>query len=719
MFEHIVFTGLNNDLRVISAPQVLPWPNISSADAFVQVYDWDVMVFNGDHTSYLEGQISLCSGIFPCALEILGAGYGAIERITDGSISCLASAGCIGIVLDALSIVCNDDSKWRSLFVLQGTTFKSSYVSFRGCRSDTDGSIVKAYDAATLHIDHCSFENVESLGYGGAIAVLGSHAFISNSTFLNCSAAHGGGAIWAMWSSVFQCYGSETSGDTMLYVENSSTFLSCSSSGPGGSILATSDPRALSSKFSSFLETYSSQISVQKIFVNIRNAIFLLSKSEKEGGGLAVSSDLAVVEVFDTTFRDCTSESNGGAVYAADQASINVSNTSFHGNTAYGIGGGAISSQNAKLMISNLISTGNNALNGGGGMLFWEGNFLPLFSISCSQFESDWPKYSALSILSTAVCYSHRTSSIEVLLESIKQNICGSGNNAVYGECIASDFKKIETILPDESGTVYPGLQFTIYAEKKDAYGQTITSDSASIIQAFQSAQQISSDLIPTKVAGNSIVRMNSGQAIFNLALSPIFAFVDFHLGVTILQYEPNLFISGIDSQTSLMMQTEDFSIRSHEGNSVCPKGYILDFDILGSKNGSASCSFCKAGTYSVNPLAPPSGSLVSAAPSCLNCPIGGDCSLGGHTVTFNVGDWRASDQMYVLINCPHGYQLINATDDGKFSHGLQECKRCLAGQYIINPNMDSCHTCPEGSLHLILYCCLVWLKCCIDISIS
>ncbi len=706
-FEHIVFTGLNNDLRVISAPQVLPWPKISSADAFVQVYDWDVMVFNGDHASYLEGQISLCSSIYPCALEILGAGYGAIERITDGSILCLASAGCIGIVLDGLSIVCNDDSRWRSLFVLQGATFKSSYVSFRGCRSDTDGGIVKAYDAAALHIDHCSFENVESLGYGGALAVLGSHAFISNTTFFNCSAAHGGGAIWAMWSSVFQCYGSETSGDTMLYVENSSTFVSCSSSGPGGSILATSDPRALSSKFSSFLETYSSQISVQNIFISIRNTIFSLSKSEKEGGALAVSSNLAVVEVFDTTFRNCSSESNGGAVYAADQASINLSNTSFHGNTAYGIGGGAIYSQNAKLMVSSLTSTGNSALNGGGGMLFWGGSFLPLFSISCSQLESEWPIYSAWSILSTAACYSPWTNSIEALLQSIKQNICGPGNSAVYGECVASDFKKLETMLPDESGNVHPGLQFSIYAQKKDAYNQTITTDSASIMQAFQSVQQLNSDLIPTKVSGNSIVRMNSGLVIFNLALSPIFALVDFHFGVANLQYEPKLFISGIDSHTSLMMQTEEFSIRINEGSSVCPKGYILDFDILGGKNGSASCSFCKAGTYSVNPLAPLSGSLASAAPSCLNCPIGGDCSLGGHTVTFNVGDWRASDQMYILINCPQGYQLINATENGKFSHGLQECKRCLAGQYIINPNMDSCHTCPEGMSHLILQYCL------------
>lgn len=77
---------------------------------------------------------------------------------------------------------------------------------------------------------------------------------------------------------------------------------------------------------------------------------------------------------------------------------------------------------------------------------------------------------------------------------------------------------------------------------------------------------------------------------------------------------------------------------------------------------------------------------------------------MGGYNVMFDVGGWIESDQMYILVNCPQGYQLINSSGDGKFSHGLQECKRCLPGQYIVNPNKDSCNECPEGSLNSQLY---------------
>jgi hypothetical protein len=666
------------------------------------VYDWDSMMFNG-YVSYLSGKIELCFSIFPCALEIHGNRSGSIERIADGSISCLSSAGCIAIILVSLNFVCKDNVPRSSMFVIQGSTLKISYVSFNGCFSDADGGIVKAYAASTLLIDHSYFEDIHSLSYGGAIALLGSHAYISHTGFRNCSAVHGGGAIWAMWASVFQCYDSGTSDDTILQIDMS-TFALCSSSGPGGSILATSDSRSLSANFGSFLVTYTSGFSVENILVNIRNTVFSGSKSDKEGGALAVSSLSAVVQVFDTIFSYCSSASNGGAVYAGDHAKVNLSDSVFYNNSAYGIGGGAVYSQNAKLMILNVTSTNNSAFNGGGGVLFWEGNFLPLFSILCSPFGSEWPLFSKSNILSASQCYARgdRTiiNSVAFLLETIRGKMCGPGNTAVYGQCIASDYKTLQTTFPG-GNAAYPGLSYSAYTLKKDAYNQTITTDSASIIQVFQSNLHSTSDSVSMKITGNSIVRMYSGVVMFSLAISPVFSYVDFRSEATYLLYQPDVFISGTDSQTSLTMQTEAFRINFHSGRSVCPKGYILDFDVLGSKNGSASCSFCKTGTYSVNPLAPSSGSL-SSPPSCLNCPTGGDCSLGGYKVIFEVGKWIESDRMFILVTCPQGYQLINSSGDGRFYHGLQECKQCQSGQYIINPNLDSCHFCPEGRLQLV-----------------
>jgi len=65
-----------------------------------------------------------------------------------------------------------------------------------------------------------------------------------------------------------------------------------------------------------------------------------------------------------------------------------------------------------------------------------------------------------------------------------------------------------------------------------------------------------------------------------------------------------------------------------------------------------------------------------------------------------NQSVWKETATMYILTSCPPGYQLINSTDgdsSGIFSHDSQECKACKAGQYIIDPNTDSCQLCPAG----------------------
>ena len=283
------------------------------------------------------------------------------------------------------------------------------------------------------------------------------------------------------------------------------------------------------------------------------------------------------------------------------------------------------------------------------------------------------------------------------MLDLIAAAICGPENNALYGQCIASDCKTVQSVYAPM--LAYPGLPISIVALKKDAYNQTIISDSASVIQVFASTE-LRSESAAIKISGNTIVRFSSGLASISLAISPIFASIDFRRGITSLLFQPCLYLSGVDSQTSLTIQSHEFSISFQSGRRVCPGGYILDFYQPGSTNGSATCTFCKAGTYSVNPLAPQPDS-ASSAPSCLNCPLGGDCSAGGDTVKFAVGTWIASFQMYLLVDCPSGYQLVNTSADGRFSHALQECKPCLPGEYIIRPNVDSCQTCPAGKICL------------------
>ena len=690
-------TGLIGGLRTILAPKVLPWPNITSAGAFVDLYDWDVLKFAGG-TSVFSGTIQLCLSIFPCSLNVVGSGRGTIER-TDGSISCLSSAGCEGVTFQSLNIECSGyNMPSQPLLIVQGSAFSSLNVSYRGCRSGTDGGVIKSYDAATLMINASRFENVRSLGFGGALVVLGSTAYISDTHFLNCSAALGGGAIWAVWAPVFQCYGTDNSDNTILHIDHSSSFTSCHTSGQGGSILVTLDQTTLSASFEQTAPNLNdSKGSAQVMFVYIGNTDFSYSKSEREGGALAVSSISATVEVFNSTFANCLSSLNGGAVFAGDEAGMNFSNVSFHGNSAAGLGGGAIFSQNARFSLTNIISSNNNAVAGGGGVLFWAGDSMPTFPNLCSSFESVWPTYNPYNIIQTTVCNGESQISASSVLDLIAAAICGSENNALYGQCIASDCKTVQSVYAPM--LAYPGLPISIVALKKDAYNQTIISDSASVIQVFASTE-LRSESAAIKISGNTIVRFSSGLASISLAISPIFASIDFRRGITSLLFQPCLYLSGVDSQTSLTIQSHEFSISFQSGRRVCPGGYILDFYQPGSTNGSATCTFCKAGTYSVNPLAPQPDS-ASSAPSCMNCPLGGDCSAGGDTVKFAVGTWIASFQMYLLVDCPSGYQLVNTSADGRFSHALQECKPCLPGEYIIRPNVDSCQTCPAGKICL------------------
>ena len=75
---------------------------------------------------------------------------------------------------------------------------------------------------------------------------------------------------------------------------------------------------------------------------------------------------------------------------------------------------------------------------------------------------------------------------------------------------------------------------------------------------------------------------------------------------------------------------------------------------------------------------------------------------------------WIPSDGIYRLMECPAGHQLVNSiegTSKGTFSQALQFCKPCLVGQYIVDPNMDVCVSCPSGTIFCISSDCTLWLS--------
>jgi hypothetical protein len=272
---------------------------------------------------------------------------------------------------------------------------------------------------------------------------------------------------------------------------------------------------------------------------------------------------------------------------------------------------------------------------------------------------------------------------------------CGDRNTALYGRCVASDYKYFRM---EEVDTCSPGLPLRVSVIKLDAYNQTVASDSSSFVQLFPLYSYQTKDPEVT-ITGDSVVQLSAGRADFSIIITPKFSRIDFTNNTASLRSRVYLVARGQDSQSDMTLESEGKAVSFGEGALVCPAGYILAPDKNLVVDSAASCRFCQPGTYSVNPLAPIPGSLPPV-PACLNCPTGGRCVMGGADVQFEAGEWTVVNGVFHLLGCPAGYQLVNSTQGtsrGTFAYALQHCKPCLVGQYIINPNMDECQHCPAG----------------------
>ncbi len=272
---------------------------------------------------------------------------------------------------------------------------------------------------------------------------------------------------------------------------------------------------------------------------------------------------------------------------------------------------------------------------------------------------------------------------------------CGMGNRALYGNCIASAFKKLDVL--DPISPVYAGITFTIAVQKLDAYNQTISPDSASVLQVYPSSNVDN----PLTVLGPELVQMQAGIAKFTIALKLHFTRIDAKLGISHLLSDPEIFFEGsdlIESGTVRRMISSNFMIPVFVGHQACPLGYVLNLQEIFGKARLGTCEFCAEGTYSMNPLF---GGSDIVSPACVSCPLqslkNNDCTKGGSVVNFSLGTWRVYDGLYTLVGCPQGYQLINKMD-GLFSNQAQHCLKCGPNSYILDSSNEnhSCQPCPE-----------------------
>jgi hypothetical protein len=219
---------------------------------------------------------------------------------------------------------------------------------------------------------------------------------------------------------------------------------------------------------------------------------------------------------------------------------------------------------------------------------------------------------------------------------------------------------------------------------KEDAYNQTVVSDYSSFVQlqiagpssewAGGSAVEQQTDPLAT-LSGGAVFKLQAGQAKMYVAVKPAFIMMKVANSQQLgrLRREVFLFASGEDRGSSqlLTILSSQVSVTFASGEAVCPKGYILSLDSSAgiSVNALGTCTYCKAGTYSIHPLAGgPNETMIAA---CLDCPPESTCS-GGDQVILGPGKWMAaSNGMYILVGCPPGHELINSIG-GAFRHDIQ-----------------------------------------------
>jgi serine/threonine protein kinase len=648
-----VFAGLLAEFRVLTHPREVAWSASQSAESFIDVYDWDTIVVGKSASPLiLATDVTLCTWAFPCQMKLRGEGDALLHREGSRSIVCAASLGCGGVAVDSLGIQCEDREAGESLIKVQNSTLRVANSSFRGCLSKTDGAVVQAFGGSFVTIEDSRFIGARCAGFGGAIAIVDSLLNVSKSEFVDCSSERGGGAIS---TSFFHNFRTDSNSVTLGLHVIGSRFDNCSSLAAGGAMLISSkslDPG-------------------NAAFAKILSAGITRCRAVGNGGGVRVESEGGVVVAgFDgCTFDGCSSATAGGAVSGGRGVILKLSASAFKRNRAEGLGGGAVHVEGAALTERGCSFADNKASAGGGGALLVE-----------DGAESE-------------------------IMRNPPRLACPNNNTALYGPCVASTFKALEvaTTLPPPA-KIFAGFAVQLIVIKKDAYGQVISADSASLVRVLTSKS--SSSGAESTMAGTTVGSLADGRLSLNLSFFPRFPRIDYANGNAYLEAPVRPYIEGLDSdQTNLcsesrQMQSNVVDITYANGTDVCPSGYILAVDDYGY----GSCTVCGPGTYSLRPLA---GAVLGRV-SCLTCPAGSTC-YGGRNVSLSMGTWNETGGKYVLVGCPERHQLVNSVG-GVFSHDVQRCLACADSEYILNSN-DPAFSCQKWTA-------LVYVSLTVDLAV-
>ena len=670
-------------MLAVSFPQEILLLAPSIALWLVFAFDWDSVTISPKISASLSSEITLCAEYFPCSLLLRG---GAMDVSENGQLACLSSAGCEQISVQSVAFSCRHNS--RSALKMQGSALTVTNTSFIGCKADSDGGVIQAYDMAVIDIDTCRFADIYSSGFGGAVAAYGSNLSISNSWLNNCSSRSGGGAVWA---SAFQdCYGSIQTHNTQLKI-SWSVFSQCRTVGAGGAVLADS----------------SSVLSGEVLDVSVSHSSFSWCTSVAEGGAVRITGSLVVAQLQYTEIESCVSDASGGAISSSGLSSLSLMACSIHDNIAKGVGGGAVHLNKSFFSGYNLSVLNNRAPWGGGGAFLWQGWVKPAaiwcpegmggqFQASCASDASD---PSACQMGSCVPC---GVGTFQGVKGGLECSPCNAGTfSEIMGalECRDCPFGKYSTVTGANRSSVCvvcgPGM-----------YTEATGSSACRSCPPGTYSSEVANSSQPCSICSAGTYSLSGGA-------------------ISCLVCEAGMYseVPGSSFCSSCPAGTYSSSEAANSSQlcSSCPEG---TYSFVPGANSSSICGLCYAGTYSEVP----GSSLCSSCPAgtyssseaanssqlCSSCHIGTYSSLNGANsssvcIVCDAGMYSEEEGSSLCSSCPEGTfssceaanssQICSSCLAGTYASltGMTMCESCLAGTYSELPGASSCISCPVG----------------------
>ena len=172
-------------------------------------YDWNTLVVPPcsapSNCLSMRFSADLCSRAWmPCHLHLRASASppaqpAALILVDDAHLFCDARAGCTGITLEGVNLMCTGSRKGTDAalrMVGVGAHLELTRSLIEGCSNQDDGGSIQLYGGSTGSLTGIHFLQSSSAGRGGAIMLQGSTMSLVGCTFEDCRSNDGGGALF-------------------------------------------------------------------------------------------------------------------------------------------------------------------------------------------------------------------------------------------------------------------------------------------------------------------------------------------------------------------------------------------------------------------------------------------------------------------------------------------------------------------------------------------